>query len=660
MDVLAYEDAAAEYGRALQALGLCEPDELRRCDLLMDLGEALTRAGELADANANLRAAADAARRLGDAERFASAVRHMSSEATFGTTDENEIALIEAALDALGEQDSPTCASLLGRLGRLIAPRDPSRSAALSEQAVAMARRVDDRDTLATCLIYALSAAWGPDDLDHRRALATEIVEVAQTERNRFLGLCALAVVHLEHVNRRAANEALHELVAIAGRLMQPRYTYQARVLEACFALVDGKIREADELAGEALAVGQRAQEANVELIYGAHAAVSHHQQGLLPQLETVLLDAAERFPTMTVWPAVLAVLHAVEGHAERTRRELDRIAPGELPRDVNWLLTMAMASEAAASIGESERSRELYELLAPYSGRIAMVGSMSAYGPVDRFLGLLAATLGDADGTAAHFTAALRISRRAHAPLWDAHVLHDHGRAILSRDPKQGSQLLAEAAGAYRELGLEGLARSTSGRLDAVVRPAPAGLVHAMLRRDGTSWRVVFEGAEFRAREAHGVRYLAWLLARPGREAHVLDLVSARRGAAEPLTSGDAGEAIDPAARAAYRARIEELRAAIDDAEDRDDADGAARAQEEIDAIARELSASLGLGGRARKAASEAERARLNVSRAIRTAIKTIEELNPSLGRYLQTTVRTGTFCSYTPDPRFPVVWDL
>ena len=27
-------------------------------------------------------------------------------------------------------------------------------------------------------------------------------------------------------------------------------------------------------------------------------------------------------------------------------------------------------------------------------------------------------------------------------------------------------------------------------------------------------------------------------------------------------------------------------------------------------------------------------------------------------LGLYLRTTVKTGTFCSYTPDPRFPVEW--
>jgi tetratricopeptide (TPR) repeat protein len=663
MDVLAYEDAAAEYGRAVQALGLCEPDEARHCDLLVDLGQALTRAGDLTEANRNLRTAADLARRLGDADRFALAVRDMSSEAAFGTTDEPEVALIEEALDTLGAGDNPVRASLLGRLGRLLAPRDPARSSALSAQAIDMARRIGDRNVLATALIYALSSRWGPDDLDERLQTAAEIVGVARGDRDRFLGLCALAVIHLERAERHAADEMLRELVTIAGRLMQPRYTWQARVLQACFALIDGRFREADDLAREALATGERAHEVNVELIYGAHAAVSHNDQGLLLQLEGVLTSVAERYPTVSTWPAVLAVLHAAAGQPERARRELDRVTIDWLPHDGSWLLNIAMASEATSLVRDAGRAGRLYELLLPYTGRIVMVASTAAYGPVDRYLGLLAAARDDREAADRHFRAAYETCRRMHAPTWEAHVLADHGRALLDGDDRRGAQLLAQAADAYRALGLEELAASTSGETDPRgVEPAiTTDPVRAELKRDGTAWRVVFEGAELRVRDSHGMRYLSWLLARPGRESHVLDLVSALRGGGEAaVASGDAGEAIDPAARAAYRGRIEELRAELGDAEDRGDAEAVGRAQDEIDAIARELSTSLGLGGRARKAASEAERARLNVTRAIRTAIASIEGLSPSLGRYLQTTVRTGTFCSYTPDPRFPVVWDL
>ena len=75
---------------------------------------------------------------------------------------------------------------------------------------------------------------------------------------------------------------------------------------------------------------------------------------------------------------------------------------------------------------------------------------------------------------------------------------------------------------------------------------------------------------------------------------------------------------------------------------------------------IAHELSAAVGLGGRDRRAASAAERARVNVTRALRREIRRIADEDAGLGRELETTVRTGTFCAYEPDPRRPVAWEV
>ena len=66
-----------------------------------------------------------------------------------------------------------------------------------------------------------------------------------------------------------------------------------------------------------------------------------------------------------------------------------------------------------------------------------------------------------------------------------------------------------------------------------------------------------------------------------------------------------------------------------------------------------------VGLGGRDRRAASHAERARLNATRAIRAAMANLARANPSLGRHLSATIRTGRYCSYTPDPRAPITWE-
>ena len=82
-----------------------------------------------------------------------------------------------------------------------------------------------------------------------------------------------------------------------------------------------------------------------------------------------------------------------------------------------------------------------------------------------------------------------------------------------------------------------------------------------------------------------------------------------------------------------------------------------AARAREEMNFLADELAAAVGLGGRDRKTGSAAERARINITRAIRAALSWIRAHSPALADHLDATIHTGTFCSYAPDPRAPPI---
>jgi hypothetical protein len=200
----------------------------------------------------------------------------------------------------------------------------------------------------------------------------------------------------------------------------------------------------------------------------------------------------------------------------------------------------------------------------------------------------------------------------------------------------------------------------------------APAqGPAGAVLAREGDVWRLDYEGRVLRVRDAKGMRHLALLLANPGIEFHAVDVATAAEGGAAPAAesaeglavragTGDAGPALDSQAKAEYRSRLEDLRAEIEEAESFNDPERAARAREEMDFIAHELSAAVGLGGRDRRAASAAERARVNVTRALRREIRRIADEDAGLGRELETTVRTGTFCAYEPDPRRPVAWEV
>jgi hypothetical protein len=49
-----------------------------------------------------------------------------------------------------------------------------------------------------------------------------------------------------------------------------------------------------------------------------------------------------------------------------------------------------------------------------------------------------------------------------------------------------------------------------------------------------------------------------------------------------------------------------------------------------------------------------------VNVTRAIRTAIRRIAENDSALGEHLDAAVKTGTFCSYAPEARAALSWDL
>ena len=62
-------------------------------------------------------------------------------------------------------------------------------------------------------------------------------------------------------------------------------------------------------------------------------------------------------------------------------------------------------------------------------------------------------------------------------------------------------------------------------------------------------------------------------------------------------------------------------------------------------------LSGALGLGGRSRRLGSAAERARSAVTWRIRNAIRKIAGVHPPLGRHLDNSIRTGTYCTYVPE---------
>ena len=208
---------------------------------------------------------------------------------------------------------------------------------------------------------------------------------------------------------------------------------------------------------------------------------------------------------------------------------------------------------------------------------------------------------------------------------------------------------------------------------LNSDMQPASHGADRrvAELVHEGDYWTVMFDGRELRARDSKGMQYLAELLAHPGGEITALELAGAtgthRVSAGEAVQDGlgSADESVgapllDRDAKLAYKRRLEELRAEQDEADAFHDPERAARARAEYEFVACELSAAVGLGGRDRRAGSPGERARLNVTRAIKTSVGHLHEHDQELGEYLTQTVLTGRACVYRPERAPPVDWRI
>jgi Domain of unknown function (DUF4118) len=212
------------------------------------------------------------------------------------------------------------------------------------------------------------------------------------------------------------------------------------------------------------------------------------------------------------------------------------------------------------------------------------------------------------------------------------------------------------------------------TGERELLTNPRTSSCEDSVICKHGDYWTIQHDGQMAWLKATRGLESLACLLGHPGREFHVRELI----GAASPDTGlnpwlgqqvghqmrtlplEDAGPILDSHAKAEYKLRLAELRAELEDAERFNDLCRAERIQEESNAIAEQLAGATGLGGRDRKAASHAERARTAVTKRIRGSIKRIGKATPSLGRHLDASIKTGYFCSYNPEPGCSVRWKL
>jgi tetratricopeptide (TPR) repeat protein len=682
---LAYEEASRHFRMALQLQELRElKDDAARTDLLVLLGDADARAGDLDRARATFLRAGALARRSGSAGHLATAALGYGGRFLWvrAGSDVHLVPLLQDALVLLGGRDEHLRVRLLARLACAWrdSPQHREHSAALSDEAVELARRLDDPSTLGYALTGRFWATWWPDNTKQRLEVAREMLAVALTagDAERIIDAhLALFATHAELGQMAEARAELAAVARLADELRQPAQMWLGPVNRTVLALMEGDFAGAELLMRRETDETQPATPIRDDVSSARmHRFLLHRERGTLELMESSVRSSVEEFPWYPFHRAALACLLADLGRGDEARAVLADLARNDFEamyRDSLWLMGITLAAEACALLGDTASAGRLYGQLLPFAGGHAFGQGDASLGAIDRYLGLLARPMGRLDDAVRHLQAAIELNERMGARPWTAHSQHDLAEVLRQRggagDRARAAELDQSALATARQLGMTALA----GRIGTTDPPAgelaSGAREAATFRREGDYWTISFAGDSFRLRDAKGLHYLARLLAQPGREMLALDLVRVGAaavpvGAVEPslraVDTGDAGAQLDEPAKQAYRDRLHELQQEMDEAAAWHDAERAERARGEMEFLARELARAVGLGGRDRQTGSASERARLSVTRAIRSAMSRIGHQSPALGEHLGLTMHTGTYCAYRPDPRASVGWQL
>jgi hypothetical protein len=465
---LAHHQAIHFYQRALALLDdvvLEDPSE--RCELLARLGEAQRNAGEPAFRETLLRAA-QSAQRLGDTDRLvrAALANNRGWVSTSGAVDCERVAVLEAALDALGGDDSPARASLLALLAaELLFAGDRVRRLALSDEALAMARRVGDAATLAYVLNVRGHAIWEPSTLPERLANTAEHLAVTArltNPRARWYALATRLQPCMEAGDIAEVDRCLAAVWRLTLDLGQPHLAWAGTLDRAWRALLASNLAEAEGLATEAFEVGKTCGQGDAFTYFAAQLLAIRWTQGRLGELVPMLEQAVSEAPGIPAFRALLALAYVEDRRADDARPLLAAAAGrfADLPVDMTWTSGMTAWAEVAARLRAEGAAAVLYDLLEPCADLVVFNG-IYVLGGVARSLGLLAGALGRPEAAERHFTAALALHSRIDAPALLARTQLDWGLDLRQRgESVRAGRLLEAARDAAGRLGLTGIAR--------------------------------------------------------------------------------------------------------------------------------------------------------------------------------------------------------
>ena len=498
--LLAYEDGARLYEMALAGLELGHPAEHQRaCEMLLSLGESLYGAGLFERARAAFARASESARRIGSAEDMArAALGYGMPPSTPDRADHSLIAMLEQARVALGDSDSGLLAMILARMSSELFWAHDSRRAALSDQAVAIARRVGDPAALLYVLYARHTAVWEPANLEERLAIAREIILLAEQAGNRRWELRVRGLgahyMHFADLLELGDIPAVDREIAHYTRLaaeLRLDLGYE-ELIRATRALMDGRFDEAERLGVKTLEAAMRLERriGPFRSAVNSQLLILHRERGTIAELEPALRASLARTPGSALRRCALAFLYAQTGRRAEARMSFEELAAGDfaaVPHDMTWYATMVLLSEVCSYLGDAARAETLYRLLEPYAGRNAVLDIHVCYGAVAHYLAMLAATAGDPSLAERHYTAALAFNLTMGASAWVARTRYEFAAMLLGRgragDRERALELAELARAGAESLGMLALRESLRDLAGAQLRAdaGPDGTVTIM-----------------------------------------------------------------------------------------------------------------------------------------------------------------------------------
>jgi DNA-binding CsgD family transcriptional regulator/tetratricopeptide (TPR) repeat protein len=481
MDALAF-DEAAELLRAALELGIDRA--MQRAGALIELGTAKHLGGKAIEAMEAFRAAADIARTIGDPELLAqAAIGYEDASWRPAIFDREAVEPLEEAIAALGDSHPQLRLALLSGLARALdLVGEHTRGAIVRGNAIRLARRIEDPLGLATVLVRSYWARGTTPDEEILEML-TEAKEIGERLGNTEIQAEAIvwrvptfvALADMPSARREVA--ALRE---IAQATRQPFMLHVAEHYGAAIALADGRLEAAETMMYGSEEAGRLLTGRDATGTLGIQMFSLRREQGRLADLAPVIRILAAGDRDRGPWRPGLAALLVELGMEAEARRALARVAAEGLEplRETLWLASLTYLSDACTALGDEAVAALVYPELAPLSGANVMIGHLVAcYGAADRYLGMLAATLGEWTRAEEHFERAIELNRRMEATAWLAHTNYEYARMLLSSRRDDGGRTTALLADADRLATAAGM-RALRGRIrssGASVTPAAA-----------------------------------------------------------------------------------------------------------------------------------------------------------------------------------------